>query len=128
MVTHYMADGDSTHSALGHVGPDNQPQETILDMWTTPLDNSSHPVIPQTPDWLGALDSVLGPVPDEGQLSMPALNDPRSSVDPYLGDFLSDLPQPEQASNPDLIPAFDPALLDLTLFNFDGHEQSPGQS
>ncbi|KAI8675701.1 Copper-fist domain-containing protein [Fusarium keratoplasticum] len=129
-IPHDIPDSDGTYPALTHVDLSNQPSETVPDTWPTPPDNGPHLVIPETPDWLGALDSVLGPVPDEQtQFSMSALNDPLLPMDSsYLADFLSDLPQTEQPNNADPIPTFDPALLDLTLFNFDNHEQSPRQS
>ncbi|KAI8680764.1 Copper-fist domain-containing protein [Fusarium sp. Ph1] len=112
---------DGTYSAPTSVALNSEHPEPIHDTGTTPPDNVTHLVASQTPDWLGALDAVLGPISDEpSQSHMHDFHDPLLSMDPLsLPHVWGDLPQSEQPDNPDSIPPFD---TDLPLFPFDDHE------
>ncbi|KAM6535991.1 hypothetical protein FALCPG4_005514 [Fusarium falciforme] len=112
---------DGTYSAPAYVALNSEHPETGHDTFTTPPDNVTHLVTPQTPDWLGALDSVLGPISDEPtEFSMQAFHDPLLSMDPFhLAHVWGDLPQSEQPDDPDSFSTFD---TDLPSFPFDDHE------
>ncbi|KAL2689045.1 hypothetical protein Neosp_003096 [[Neocosmospora] mangrovei] len=83
----------------------------------TPPDNVTHLTTSQTPDWLGALDSVLGPMSNEpAKFLMPEFDDPLVSMDPsHLAQIWDDLPLPEQPENLDEVLAFDTDLPSIPL-------------
>lgn len=90
-----------------------------------PPDNVTHLTTSQTPDWLGDLDSVLGPMPDEpAKFLMPEFDDPLVSMDPsHLAQVWDDLTLPEQPENLDEVLAFGTDLPSIP-FEHEDHLES----
>lgn len=117
---------NSEHSEPLYVAPNIDHPQTVHDICTTPPDNVTHLATSQTPDWLGALDAVLGPTSDElSQCHMGDFYDPLLSMDPFsLAHVWDDLPQSEQPDNTDPVLAFDTQVSSVLCEDHEDHQQS----